>query len=53
MCYTCLACVSKMASIFNSGQFSGLPTELPTISILVSSGLPTDLATELPTISVY
>ena len=49
MCYKCLACESKMASIFNSGQFSGLPTELPTISILESSGLPT----ELPTISVY
>ena len=41
-----------MASIF-SGQFSGLPTELPTISILESSGLPTELHTELPTISVY
>ena len=41
---------------FNSGQFSGLPTELPTISILESSGLPTELPnelpTELPTISV-
>ena len=52
MCYTFLACESKMASIF-SGQFSGLPTELPTISILESSGLPTELHTELPTISVY
>ena len=41
-----------MASIF-SGQFSGLPIELPTISILESSGLPTELHTELPTISVY
>ena len=41
-----------MASIF-SGQFSGLPNELPTISILESSGLPTELHTELPTISVY
>ena len=38
---------------FNSGQFSGLPTELPTISILENSGLPTELPTELPTISVY
>ena len=54
--YTCatifFSCESKMASIF-SGQFSGLPTELPTISILESSGLPTELHTELPTISVY
>ena len=38
---------------FNSGQLSGLPTELPTYSILESSGLPTELLTELPTISVY
>ena len=40
---------------FDSGQFSGLPTELPTASILEStcSGLPTELPTELPTISVY
>ena len=38
---------------FNSGQLSGLPTELPTHSILDSSGLPTELPTELPTISVY
>ena len=53
MCYKCLACESKMASIFNSGQFSELPTDLPTISILESSGLPTELPTELPTISVY
>ena len=52
MCYKFLACESKMASIF-SGQFSGLPTELPTISILESSGLPTELHTELPTISIY
>ena len=52
MCYKFLACESKMASIF-SGQFSGQPTELPTISILESSGLLTELHTELPTISVY
>ena len=52
MCYKFLACESKMASIF-SGHFSGLPTELPIISILESSGLPTELHTELPTISVY
>ena len=52
MCYKFLACESKIVSIF-SGQFSGLPTELPTISILESSGLPTELHTELPTISVY
>ena len=52
MCYKFLACESKMASIF-SGQLSGLPTELPTISIIESSGLPTELHTELPTISVY
>ena len=52
MCYKFLACESKMASIF-SGQFSRLPTELPTISILDKSGLPTELHTELPTISVY
>ena len=52
MCYKFLACESKMASIF-SGQFSGMPTEVPTISILESSGLPTELHTELPTISVY
>ena len=52
MCYKFLACESKMASIF-SGQFSGLPTELPTLSILERSGLPTELHTELPTISVY
>ena len=38
---------------FNSGQFSGLPTELPTISIFESSGLSTELPTELPTISIY
>ena len=38
---------------FNSAQVSGLPTELPTISILESSGLPTELPTELPTISIY
>ena len=38
---------------FNSGQFSGLPTELPTISIFESSGLPTELSTELPTLLVY
>ena len=53
MCYKCLACESNVASIFNSGQYSGLPTELPTISLLESSGLPTELLTELPTISVY
>ena len=53
MCYKCFAYESKMAAIFNSGQFSGLPTELPTISILESSVLPTELPTELPTISVY
>ena len=47
-----LFCPYGMASIF-SGQFSGLSTELPTISILESSGLPTELHTELPTISVY
>ena len=43
-----------MASVLNLivGSFSGLPTELPTISILESSGLPTELPTELPTISV-
>ena len=41
-----------MASII-SGQYSGLPIELPTISIPESSGLPTELHTELPTISVY
>ena len=52
MCYKYLACESKMASIF-SGQFNGLPTELPTISILESSGLPNELHNELPTISVY
>ena len=52
ICYKCLACESKMTAIFNSWQFSGLPTELPTISILESSGLPTELPTELPTISV-
>ena len=33
---------------FNSGQFSGQPTKLSTISILESSGLPTGLPTELP-----
>ena len=44
MFYKCLACESKMASIFNSGQFSGLPTELPTISLPESSGLPTELS---------
>ena len=38
---------------FNSGHFSGLPTELPTISILERSGVSIKLATELPTISVY
>ena len=38
---------------FNSGQLSGLPTKLSTISILESSGLPIELPTELPTISVY
>ena len=53
MCYKCLACESKMASIFNSEQFRGLPTELPTISLHESSGLPTELPRELPTISVY
>ena len=53
MCYKSLACESKMASIFNSGQFSGLSTELPTISILESSGLPTELHIELPIISIY
>ena len=52
MCYKFLACESKMASIF-SGQFSGLPTELSTLSILKSSRLPNELHTELPTISVY
>ena len=53
MCYKWLACESKMASTFNSGQFSGLPTEPPTISIPESSGLPTELPSELPIISVY
>ena len=38
---------------FNSAQVSGLPTELPTISILESSGLPTELPTELLTVSIY
>ena len=38
---------------FNSGQFSGQPTELPTIFILERSGLPTELPTELPNISLY
>ena len=52
MCYECLACESKMAFIFNSGQLSGLPTELPTISLLESCGLPTELPTELPTFSL-
>ena len=54
-CYKCLACESKMGVHFKfkSGQFSGLPTELPIISMLESSGLPTELPTELPTISVY
>ena len=33
---------------FNSGQFSELPTELSTVSILESIGLPADL----PTISI-
>ena len=46
MCYKCLACESKMASILNL-----------IVGILVSSGLPTELTTELPTelppISVY
>ena len=53
MCYKCLACESKMASILNSEQFSGLSTELPTNSILESSGLPIELPTKLPSISVY
>ena len=53
MCYKCLACESKMDSIFNSAQVSGLPTELPIISIFKSSGLPTELPTELPTVSIY
>ena len=34
---------------FISGQLSGLPTELPAISILESSGV----LTELPTVSIY
>ena len=38
---------------FNSAQNSGLPTELPTISVLASSGLPTVLPTKLPTVSIY
>ena len=38
---------------FNSAQVSWLPTELPTISILESSGLPTELLTELPTVPIY
>ena len=38
---------------FDSGQFSGLPTELSTVSIPEKSGLPTELPIELPTISVY
>ena len=33
---------------FNSGPISGLPTELPTISILESSGLPTELRLSCP-----
>ena len=54
MCYKCLAWIKDGVHFkFNSGQFSGLPTELPTISILESNGLPTELPTELPTISVY
>ena len=53
MWYTCIACESKIAFIFNSGRFSGLSTELPTIFILESSGLSTELPIELPTISVY
>ena len=54
-CCKCLACESKVASILNSivGSSVGVPTELPTISILESSGLPTELPTKLPTISVY
>ena len=46
MCYKCLACDSKMASIW-------LPTEQPTVFILESSGLTTALPTKLPTISAY
>ena len=38
---------------YENEKFSGLPTELPSISILESSWLPTELPTELPTISVY
>ena len=52
MCNKFLACESKMASIF-SGQFSGLPTELSTVSIYGSSGQSTELPTELPTVSIY
>ena len=51
-----MSCMSIKDSVhlkFDSGQFSGLPTTLSTVSILESSWLPTELPTELPTISVY
>ena len=38
---------------FHFEFYSGLPTELPTISVLESSGLPTELPIELHTISWY
>ena len=40
MCYKCLACESKIASIFNSGLFSGLPTKLLTFPYLKVVGCP-------------
>ena len=50
---TCMWIKDGLHLIFNSGQFSGLPIKLPTISILESSGLPTELPTEMSIISVY
>ena len=38
---------------FNGAHVSRLPTQLPTISILESIGLPTELPTDLPTVSIY
>ena len=38
---------------FYRRKYSELPSELPTVSILESRGLPTELPNELPTISIY
>ena len=50
---SCMRIKDGLHFTFDSGQFSVLPTELPTVSIRESSEMPTPLPTELPNVSIY